>query len=190
MGPFWRQVRNEAIATLGMLGAAMTIVAKLMKLMTPAPWLDRLVELWREWTTHWFGWTLSLVGLPIHSHLIVALSIALFVGMIGIGAALSRAASGQRIKGAWDERSYTWPGLLVFAALVLVFFLGDDPKEKVLLVRGSPELGRFTFAAIAASGFILGEAIGGNEFRRRLLRMAVLAAVILAANALTVMLRG
>jgi hypothetical protein len=179
-------LRRESIATLAMLGAAFTVLAQLRHEVPFAPWLERLLGRWQDATRYFWQPPLDWVGVPLHQHLVAALTLASFLAMIGVGARVSGRLSGAPLPpivlSRWLD-GMTWPSLIVFAALALVFVLGHGASAAgPLVLWGSPTAGKYVFALTVTAGYIAGDYIGHEEFHRRLLRLAVLVALLVAAN--------
>jgi hypothetical protein len=192
--PMPPRVRQELIATIGMLGAALTVLARLEHVLPLAGWLGWLAQVWTAWTQALWRPLFELVGINLHPDIAAGLTLSLFLGLIGVGAAIAqrRRLPGVGIAATWNQRGYDLAALLVFATLVLVFLFGRQTTSGTgkIIVLGSESLGRLAFASVTALGFVIGEAIGGTEFRLRLLRMAGLVAVLVALSAAARWLSG
>jgi hypothetical protein len=179
-------LRRESIATLAMLGAALTVLAQLRHEVPFSPWLERLLGLWQEATRYFWQPPLEWVGVPLHRHLVAALTLASFLAMIGVGARVSGRLSGAPLRPIVLTRwldGMTWPSLVVYAALVLVFMLGHGASAAdPLVLWGSRTAGQYAFALTVTAGYIAGDYIGHEEFHRRLLRLAALVALLVVAN--------
>jgi hypothetical protein len=108
----------------------------------------------------------ELVGLPLHRDLVAALTAALFMAMIGVGARVSARLSGAPLApivlSRWLD-DMTWPSLMVFAGISIIFLLGHGASHTdPLVVWGSREWGKFTFACTVTAGY----AAGGTSARR------------------------
>jgi hypothetical protein len=181
-------LRRETVATLAMLGAALTALAQLGPHMPLALWLERLLSAWQE-ATRWF-WhpPLAWIGAPLHHDLVAAVTLAAFLAAIGIGARVSGRLAGAPLPPIVLTRwldGMSWPSLMVYAALALIFLMGHGASAAdPLVLWGSRIAGKYAFALTVTAGYIAGDYIGHEEFHRRLLRLAVLVAIILAANLL------
>ena len=169
-----------------MTGAALTILAELKGVMRIAPQLAALLdwvhatvrEVWRP--------PLELVGLGLHHDLAAALNVAFFLALIGVGARVSSHLGGRPIGPFTASRFFddqTWPSLIVFAAICLVFLVGRGagPADP-LVIFGSAEIGKYAFAIVVTIGYFLGDFIGHKEFHLRLYRLAVLVGVLIVVN--------
>jgi hypothetical protein len=133
-------LRRESIATLAMLGAALTVLAHLRHEVPFVPWLERLLALWQEATRYFWQPPLDWVGVPLHPHLVAALTVAAFMAMIGVGARVSGHHSGAPLPPIVLTRwldGMTWPSLIVFAALALVFVVGHGANAADPLCSGA-----------------------------------------------------
>jgi hypothetical protein len=74
--------------------------------------------------------------------------------------------------------------LIVLVAVMMAFLIGQDqdPAVAPLVFNGSMEMGKFAFAIVSCSGYFNGDIIAGAAFHRRLMRLGVLLALVLAAN--------
>ena len=179
-------LRSESLATAAMLGTALTLLGQLATLIPFAPPLAALLTLWNSVTQALWRPPLELIGVPLHRNLVAALTAALFMAMIGVGARVS-----ARLRGAplppiiltrWLD-GMTWPSLMVFAAISIVFLFGQGATHTdPLIVWGSREWGKFTFACTVTAGYAAGDYVGHGEFHRRLLRLAVLVPLLVALN--------
>jgi hypothetical protein len=179
-------LRSESLATAAMLGTALTLLAQLSALIPFAPPLAALLVLWNSLTQAIWRPPLEVIGLPLHRNLVAALTAALFVAMIGVGARVSTRLSGAPLPpivlGRWLD-DMTWPSLIVFAAISMVFLFGHGASSTdPLIVWGSRQWGKYIFACTVAAGYIAGDYIGHGEFHRRLLRLAVLVPLLVALN--------
>ena len=179
-------LRSESLATAAMFGTALTLLVQLSTLIPFAPPLAALLTLWTSMTQAIWRPPLELIGLPLHRHLVAALTAAVFMAMIGVGARVSARLSGAPLPpivlSRWLD-GMTWPSLMVFAAISIAFLLGHaaSPSDP-LIVWGSREWGKFAFACTVAAGYVAGDYVGHGEFHRRLLRLAVLVPLLLALN--------
>ena len=129
---------------------------------------------------------LDMLGLPLHRNLVAALTAALFMAMIGIGARVSARLSGAPLPPIVLTRwldGMTWPSLMVFAGISITFLFGHGASyTDPLVVWGSREWGKFMFACTVTAGYAAGDYLGHGEFHQRLLRLAVLVPLLLALN--------
>lgn len=180
-------LQREIIATLGVAGAAATVLTQVAALMPVAPWLQDLARLWRTildgfWTPP-FQW----IGIPVHSHLVTAVTLALFLAMIGVGARISAllkgSADGTISVARWLDLEHSPASLVILGALVITFLLGNDQTGPP--VSKLTDWGRFLFGILVALGYVAGEFFGGREFHSRLVRLAGLVLLLVAASYLS-----
>ena len=187
-------LRREGFATLAMLGTALTVMGQLATLIPMAPPLAGLLQLWQD-ASRWF-WHLpfDLIGAHLHRDLVAALTVAVFMAAIGIGARISGRLSGAPLPPLVRTRfldGMTWPSLLVFAALCIVFLFGHGASHAdPLVVWGSRQTVKFAFAVTVTAGYAAGDYFGHGEFHSRLLRLAVLVPLLVAANAAVLHMTG
>lgn len=170
-----------------MTGAAITVLAQLAHVMPMAPPMPELLARWQDAMHHLWRPPLELAGIAVHPHIIAALNAAFFMTMIGVGGRISATLLGRPQGPLISARFFedqTWPSLMVFMALCVVFLLGSDsaPEEHRLVFFGSEKLGGYAFAIIVMVGYFLGDYVGHREFHLRLFRLAVLVAAIVAVN--------
>jgi hypothetical protein len=179
-------LRRESIATLAMLGAALTVLAQLAQQLPFAPWLARLLDLWQAATRGFWRPPLTWIGAPLHHDLVAALTVASFMAMIGIGARVSGRLAGTPLPPIVLTRwldGMSWPSLIVFAALSLVFLIGHGVSASdPLVLWGNRTAGKYAFSLTVTAGYIAGDYIGHEEFHRRLLRLAALVLLLVAAS--------
>lgn len=181
-------LRREAVALLGVAGAVLTLLAELAHSMPMAPPIARLLAYWRGLTEVLWRPPFELVGVPIHPNFAAALTIALFLITIGIGARISAARSPRPMppigqQRFWNSDHQTWPSLLAFGAVCLIILIGHSPGSGDRpQIAGSEKIGGWIFALIGTSGYLLGEFIGGKDFHHRLIRAIAAVAVIAALN--------
>jgi hypothetical protein len=181
-----RWLKRESLATLAMLGAALTVLAQLDRVMLLAPWLEQIVAYWQLATRGFWRPPLTWLGAPLHHDLVAALTLAAFLTLIGVGARLSARLAGTPLPrialSRWLD-GMSWPSLIVFGALAIVFLLGQDASASdPLVLWGSRTTGRYAFALMVTAGYLAGDYIGHDEFHRRLLRLAVLVVLLVAAS--------
>jgi hypothetical protein len=185
--PLFTWLKREAIALVAMTGAAITVLAQLAHQMPMAPPVPELLAQWQDFMHRLWRPPLELAGIDVHPHIVAAVNASFFMTMIGIGGRISARLSGKPLGPLFSGRFFedqTWPSLLVFAALCIVFLMGSDsaPHQHRLVLFGSEKLGSYAYAITVAVGFFLGDYIGHREFHRRLLRLAVLVAAFVAVN--------
>ena len=179
---------REFVATLGIAGAAMTLLAELAHSMTMAPPLARVLAYWRGLTQGLWEIPLDFVGILIDPLVLAALTIAAFLIAIGVGARISAARSGHPLppltqQGFWQTDHQTWPSLIAFASVCLIILLGrDSGSPDVSQVPGGDRQTGWLFAIIGTTGYLLGEFFGDQEFHRRLIRTIGAVAVVAAFN--------
>jgi hypothetical protein len=182
-------LKREAVATLAMAGAALTVLAQLAQAMPMAPWLEQILAWWQAFLHGLWRPPLDWLGIPLHPHLVAAVTVSAFMTLIGVGARISRRFAGTPLPPigfAHFLGRMNWPSLVVFAALSIVFLAGQgDPSSDRLVLWGNREAGRYGFALTAASGYFAGDLIGQHEFHGRLLRMAVLVVLLVSASLAT-----
>jgi hypothetical protein len=166
----------------------MTLLAELANTMPMAPPVARLLAYWRGLTEALWRPPFEFVGVTLHPNYAAALTIALFLITIGIGARISAARSKHPMppigqQRFWDTDFQTWPSLIAFAAVCLIILLGHSPgsgdRPQIL---GSEKLGGWLFAIVGTAGYLLGEFIGGKDFHHRLIRAIAAVAAIAALN--------
>jgi hypothetical protein len=185
--PLVSWLKREIVALLAMTGAAITVLAQLAHQMPMVPPVPELLAQWQETMHHLWRPPLELAGIDVHPHIVAALNAAFFMTMIGVGGRISARLSGRPIGPLISGRFFedqTWPSLLVFAALCIVFLMGSGSPlhENRLTIFGSEKLGSYAFAIVVGIGYFLGDYIGHCEFHWRLFRLAGLVAIFVAVN--------
>jgi hypothetical protein len=169
-----------------MLGAALTVLGQLGQVMPLASWLQMLVGFWQQITRSFCYLPITWIGAPLHHGLVAALSLATFMAMMGVGARVSAQLTGAPLSPIVLTRwldGMSWPNLIVFTALVIIFLLGHRTSAPdPLVIWGSPTAGKYAFALTVTAGYIAGDYFGHDEFHRRLVRLAALVVVIIGAN--------
>jgi len=147
-------LKRESLATLAMLGAALTVLAQLRHAIPMAPWLERLLDYWQEILRDVWRPPLDWLGVPLHPHLVAALTLAVFLALIAAGGRVSARLAGKPLPPIELNRfldGMSWPSLIVFAALAIVFLVGQGDAEPLVL-WGSRDAGRYGFAIKTAVG--------------------------------------
>jgi hypothetical protein len=164
------------------------LLAELPRSMPMAPPLARALAYWRGLTQSLWEIPLDLIGIFIDPTVAAALTIAAFLITIGVGARISAARSGQPLppltqQGFWQTDHQTWPSLIAFGSVCLIILLGrDSASPDHPQVDGSERPIGWLFAIIGATGYLLGEFFGDQEFHRRLIRTIGAVAVVAALN--------
>lgn len=185
--PFVGWLKRESVALLALSGAALTVLAQISALMPLAPALAHVLAGWQELTRGVWRPPFDLVGVALHPDLVAALTVSAFMALLGGGARLSARLGGEPLEPMTAGRFFddqTWPSLIVFAALSLVFLMGTGSADSsdVLRVMGSEEVGKLAFAGIVTTGYFAGDFIGHRPFHLRLYRLAAIVAVLVVAN--------
>jgi hypothetical protein len=86
----------------------------------------------------------------------------------------------------------SWPGLIVLVAVMMAFLIGQDQEPDVapLVFNGSKEMGKLAFALVSCSGYFIGDIIARAAFHRRIMRLGIILALVLAANIAALHLRA
>lgn len=180
-------LKHESVDIVGEVASAATVLGKLSGLIPMAPGLGAVLAGWRDITTA--AWTplLGLIGAGVHKDVVSGLTLSVFLAMIAINsAAARRRAPMVSATRPWDESRYNFWSLSIFSALVIIFLFGGEsqPGEPPLTIWGSRALGKYGFAILVSAGYLLGEAIGGDAFRIRLIRISVLVALLTGVSLL------
>jgi len=170
-------LRKELIALLAEAGAAITVLSQLASEVAMPDWLRDFLILWRQILTAIWTPLLKHFEFGLHPQLIAALSVAVFMLLLGVGARTARARSRAPLAPLefrfLEDMSFL--SLLVYAGLVYAFLIGSGPdpaQEPPITLFGSEIAGRYTFALIVTLGYALGDFIGHKAFHWRLLRLA------------------
>ncbi len=176
-------LRKELVALLAEAGAALTVLSQLASEVAMPDWLRDFLGFWRQVLTTLWTPLLKHFDTTLHPQLIAALSLALFMCLLGIGARMAR-ARGRAPLAPIEFRfleDMSFPSLLVYAGLVYAFLIGSGPdpaQEPPIVLFGSEIAGRYTFALIVTIGYALGDFLGHKAFHWRLLRVATLVAAV------------
>lgn len=106
--------------------------------------------------------------------------------MIGVGSRIARNFS-RRPLAPIEVRfldDMGWLSVIIFAGIVYVFLIGSGPNPDAappLTLYDSELAGRYFFAIIVTVGYALGDFFGHRAFHHRLLRMAAVIGVLIAA---------
>ena len=183
-----RWLKRDFILLLGVVGASLTVLAQLTQVVDYVPAIKALLEAWTALLDRIWKPPFGAMGIKLHPHHQGALSAAIFMTMIGVGARVSARLGGGPLEpirlGRWLD-DMTWPSLIVFAGLCIAFLIGQEPdpsRAPPLVIFGSPKLGQYSFALIVTAGYIAGDFLGHHVFHHRLFRVAGLVAVTLAVN--------
>lgn len=177
---------RESVALLALSGAALTVLAQLATVMPVVPQLATGLAWWRELTQTFWRPPLDLAGVGLHHDMAAAFNVSAFMALLGLGARMSAQLAGKPLAPVGFDRFFddqTWPSLIVFGALCIVFLLSHGASSTdALVVMGSKELGKYAFAVIVTLGYFAGDFIGHRQFHLRLYRLAVIVAVVAAVN--------
>lgn len=178
-------LRREAVTLAGLTGAALTALAQLMALLPMAPWLEWLLSRWREFLASLWYPLLSLFRLELHGDIMAAISLAVFLAVIGAGVRLSAHLREEPPPPLDLFEHMDVSSLGAFMVLFMVFLFGHRdhtyPRTRPI-VWDSVELGKLAVILTITGGYMLGDLLGGEGFHRRLRRLIVLIALILLAN--------
>jgi len=172
-------LRKELVALLAETGAALTVLSQLASEVAMPDTLRDFLSFWRQVLTTVWTPVLKHFDFALHPHLIAALSLAVFLCLLGIGARMAR-ARGRAPLAPLEFRfleDMSFPSLLVYAGLVYAFLIGSGPnpaQDPPIVLFGSEIAGRYTFALIVTIGYALGDFLGHKAFHWRLLRVAAL----------------
>jgi hypothetical protein len=172
---------REAIALVGITGAALTVLAQLAwhVRMSP-PFLDALGS-WMTLNSNFWLSHYDDLGFYPNSQLQAAIALAVFLALIGIGARVSAILSGTPLAPRWlPFTGVTWPSLAIMGVLAIVLLLG--PSSATYDGDGGRESVNYLFAIILAAGYALGDYIGQRGFHIRLNRLAILLVLLLGLN--------
>lgn len=179
-------LKRESIALLALSGAVLTVLAQLANVMPVAPQIGGWLARWQELTKAFWHPPLDLVGVQLHHDIAAALSGSAFMALLGVGARISAQLAGKPLAPMGFDRFFddqTWPSLIIFGALCMVFLMGHGASsDDALAVLGSKEAGKYAFAILVTLGYFAGDFIGHREFHQRLYRLAAIVAVAVAAN--------
>ena len=178
-------LRKELIALLAEAGATLTVLGQLASEIAMPDWLRDFLLFWRQVLTTIWQSLLKHFDLALHPQLVAALSLALFLAALGVGARLARSASRAPLAPLEFRflEDMSLLSLLIYAGLVYAFLIGSGPdpaKEPPILLFGSEVAGRYTFALIVTVGYALGDFFGHKAFHWRLLRLAIVVAAVIA----------
>ena len=178
-------LRKDLIALIAEFGAALTVLAQLASELMLPDWLRAFLVFWREFLSALWQPLLSHFNWSLHPQLIAALSLAVFMCLLGFGARVS-ASTTRRPLAPIEVRfleDMSFPSLMVYAGLVYAFLIGSGPepaKDPAIALFGSEITGRYTCAIVVTIGYALGDFFGHKAFHRRLLRMALVLISIIA----------
>lgn len=177
-------LRKELIALVAETGAALTVLSQLASEVAMPDWLRDFLVFWRQMLAAVWQPLFNHLNWDLHPQLVAALSLAVFMVVLGIGARMARSRSRAPLAPIEVRflEDMNFPSLLVYAGLVYAFLIGSGPdpaQEPPITLFGSEVAGRYTFALIVTIGYALGDFIGHKAFHWRLLRLASVVAVIL-----------
>ncbi|MCH9765258.1 MAG: hypothetical protein K0U34_04610 [Alphaproteobacteria bacterium] len=178
-------LRKELIALFGEIGATLTVLGQLASEIPMPDWLREFLLFWRQFLTAIWQPLFANFDWVQHPQLIAALSLAVFMCVLGIGARIAKGAS-RRPLAPLEARfleDMSIFSLLVYAGLVYAFLIGSGPDpaaEPPITMFGSEIAGRYTFALLVTAGYALGDFFGHKSFHRRLMRLAVVVIAVVA----------
>lgn len=175
---------REALALLGMAGAALTVFSQLAWIMPLSRPFTDVLGWWITVNSNFWLDHYDQLGFYPHSHLQAAIALAAFLTLIGLGARISAIWTGTRLERRWGFLDgMTWPSLAIMAVLALIFLLGHDPNaSSATYDTTSKQTIQYLFAIILTVGYAAGDYLGQRGFHSRLYRLAVLLILGLALN--------
>lgn len=183
-------LRGEALALAALAGAALTVLGQLANAGALSADLAARIAWWPpllEWVIRPpFEW----IGLDPHPHVIAAAALIVFLLGIAAGGRVDARLSGAPLPPLRQFRcldDMTWPSLMVFAALEMIFLIGMDSAPNgspPLTAWGSETAGKYAFVLAITAGYMAGDWIGHRPFHERLKRLAGLVGVVWATDAL------
>lgn len=178
-------LRKELLALLAEASAALTVLGQLASEIAMPGWFKDVLIFWRQLLAAAWQPVLQYFSVTPHPHFLAAVSLAVFLVLLGVGARLARSQTRAPLAPLEFRflEDMSFPSLLVYAGLVYAFLIGSGPdpsKDPPLTLFGNELAGRYTFALILTVGYALGDFIGHKAFHWRLIRIAVLVAVIVA----------
>ena len=178
----WR----ETLATLGVIGAALTILSKLTRSVPMPEWMITAVTLWKNKVSMVIGAPLWPFEAALHPHIAASIAMAGFLLMMAIGARLSGRLQGKSERspritelvryGGYFSKRDVWIVLAIFGALMLIFVADAGTAAKI---RKPWDLAP---SWISAAGLFVGFYIGRYEFFHRLVRMALLVLAVVGVT--------
>jgi len=141
---------------------------------------------WQRLTHSFWRPPFDLAGVQVHHDMVAALNVSAFMVLLGAGARISAHLAGKPLAPMGFGRfldDQTWPSLMIFAALCLIFLLGHGASSAdALVVMGNKELGKYAFAIVVSIGYLAGDFIGHRQFHLRLYRLAAIVVALTAVN--------
>lgn len=180
----FRWLKGEAIALIGMSGAALTVFSELSYAMTVAPPVAYVIGYWRAVTEDVWRPLLDIVGLAVDPGVAAAIAAAWFMLMIAIGGRFAAQLAGQpvpnlRDRKFWDGESQPWWSLISLGVICFAFLIGRSNTDG----HGpSGSVEQWAFILIVTAAYLLGEYLSGEEFHRRLARAIILVAPLIGLN--------
>ena len=184
-----RLIWRETLATLGGLGAALTILSKLTRLAPMPDWMVAALTLWKNKVSALIGAPLWPFEAALHPHIAASIAMVGFLLMMAIGANLSGRLQGKsepspsivelvRYGGYFSKRD-SWIVLAIFGALLLVFVADSGTAAKI------PKPWDLAPSWIGTAGLFAGFYIGRYEFFRRLVRLALLVLAVVGVTTIS-----
>lgn len=183
-----RLLYRELLATVGAIGATLTVLSKLKHVVPLPGWLVDFLTWWQS-VTH-AAWVIPIrqVHISLHPDFAAALSLALFALVLGVGTAVSAKLQGSyesapRLRefvriGGYLSKVDSWVFMIICAAIFLAFLIGQDRPA------GTPKLSRnidFLPAWIAIGALFCGLYVGRYAFFHRLRRVAAVVLLVLGS---------
>jgi hypothetical protein len=176
---------REAVALIGMTGAALTVLAQLAWAFPLSRPFMAILGWWMTVSSDFWLGHYDTFGFYPHAHLQAAIALAFFLAIIGLGARISAILYGTPLQPSWGFLDgMTWPSLAIMGALGIIFLLGYDPDPASATYEnaGGKETVKYLFAITLTIGYALGDFLGQRGFHVRLYRLAALLILLLALN--------
>lgn len=178
-------LRKEGVALVGETGTLLTVLSQLASELAMPDWLRDFLVFWRQALTALWQPLFDRFDIALHPHLVAALSLAIFMTVLGLGVRLARGHTRAPLAPLefrfLEDMSFL--SMLVYAGLVYAFLIGSGPnpaEDPPIVLFGSEIAGRYTFALIVTLGYALGDFFGHKAFHWRLLRIAALVGAVIA----------
>lgn len=174
--------RKEFLALVAETGTLLTVLSQLASEVAMPDWLRDFLILWRQLLSAVWQPLFDYFDLTLHPHFVAALSLAVFLALVGVGARIARShtrAPLAPLEFRFLEDMTIW-SVMIYAGLIYAFLIGSGPKPSEappIHLFGSEIAGRYTFALIVTIGYALGDFFGHKAFHWRLLRLAALVGI-------------
>lgn len=175
-------IRNGVLSWIGIVGAVLSIVSSLDRVLTLSDWSAWMITSWRSSTLSVWEQASQFVGLPISPYLAFCLTCSAFIAAIAVGARVS-VLLGDDLARLHFESEYK--GRSWRESLLLLLFIGVFVALPTLNAPLQSHVDYIVGTVVTSGSFIFGEFLAGHAFIKRAWKVLAFAVLMLAFSTLS-----